>query len=222
MKTAKRRTYSMRLVGLRANTEGIGRSSSMTDSSNGLAAERFVFVRHGETDWNERGVFQGRSDIPLNETGLAQAREAARQIIGARPDRIVSSPLQRAHQTAKLIAEATDQKLWIEPNLIECDFGSLEGVSIKDEMARNSITRKEQLADILPPDAEQWPQLCSRSLETVRHWLAISEGRTVAFVGHDAFLQSLAETLCGAWFSAAHGVPYEFNLVGGSWRVQPY
>ncbi len=194
----------------------------MASASKELAAERFVFVRHGETDWNERGVFQGRSDIPLNATGIAQARDAARRISQACPQWIVSSPLRRATQTAELIAEATGCKLWIEPNLIECDFGSLEGVSISTEMARCNITRKEQLAEILPPDAEQWTALCSRSLETIRDWLAKSGDPTVVFVGHDAFLQSLAENLCGAWFSAGHGVPYEFGRIGAIWRIRPF
>jgi broad specificity phosphatase PhoE len=193
----------------------------MHSGDKAFGSQRFLFVRHGETAWNERGVFQGRTDVPLNQTGIAQARNAARQLTGVRPNLIVTSPLQRATQTAELIAEVTGKILHIEPNLIECDFGSLEGVSIAAEMARLNITRKEQLAQILPPDAEQWSQLCSRSVDAIRSWLEKSGAGTVLFVGHDAFLQSLAETLCGTWFSAGHGVPYEFQHFGDSWRVQP-
>ena len=53
---------------------------------------KFLFLRHGQTDWNLQGRFQGHSDIPLNETGLAQARLAAERLSGQGIELIISSP----------------------------------------------------------------------------------------------------------------------------------
>ena len=62
----------------------------------------FIFIRHGETDWNRAGLFQGRSDIPLNETGKEQAREAARRLANLSVSKVMVSPLKRAMETATL------------------------------------------------------------------------------------------------------------------------
>lgn len=73
------------------------------------AIERIVFVRHGQTDFNALGRFQGSSDIPLNEVGRAQARAAgqvlAGRLGGGAQVRVVSSPLARAHETAQIVAD---------------------------------------------------------------------------------------------------------------------
>jgi broad specificity phosphatase PhoE len=61
-----------------------------------IPRREFLFLRHGQTDWNREGRYQGLRDIPLNETGLAQARAAATALAAQRIDRIVASPLDRA------------------------------------------------------------------------------------------------------------------------------
>ena len=63
--------------------------------------------RHGQTQWNVEGRFQGQSDIPLDEAGEAQAQRAARLLAGLRPDLIVSSDLLRASATAAPLARLT-------------------------------------------------------------------------------------------------------------------
>ena len=63
-----------------------------------------AFLRHGQTEWNREGRMQGTSDIPLNDTGRAQAREAAEHLGHGDWDEIVSSPLVRARETAEIVA----------------------------------------------------------------------------------------------------------------------
>ena len=91
---------------------------------------RIGLIRHGETDWNAQGLLQGSTDIPLNERGLEQARDAAGLLRGAGWDRILSSPLGRARHTAEIISEAAGLgPVGVVPELIERSFGVLEGSS---------------------------------------------------------------------------------------------
>jgi len=86
-------------------------------------------VRHGETDWNREKRFQSRTDVPLNETGLAQARmmrdELRRRGAGFIAARC--SPLGRAVETARIILEGSGLQAVIEPAFIELEFGTFEG-----------------------------------------------------------------------------------------------
>ena len=87
----------------------------------------FTYLRHGETDWNLNGLAQGWTDIPLNETGRAQA-EAARAAIHLDPPTIIAySPLSRARETADIVNRDLDLPLVAFSNLRECGFGEMEG-----------------------------------------------------------------------------------------------
>ena len=83
-------------------------------------------TRHGQTDLNAKNLMQGRSDIPLNETGRAQAL-AARELIGdVRFDAVFSSPLDRAIETAQIIGHVDRSDIIIDERIIETDFGKYE------------------------------------------------------------------------------------------------
>ena len=87
----------------------------------------FVFLRHGETDWNLQGLTQGRTDIPLNQTGLDQAQAAAHLLAGQGITRIVSSTLGRARQTAAIVGAALGLAVQHDADLCEANFGDQEG-----------------------------------------------------------------------------------------------
>lgn len=91
----------------------------------------FVFIRHGQTDWNVKNMLQGWTDIPLNETGHAQARGAVSILSEKGISRIVSSPLIRAHKTAEIINEHLRVPLHVFAGLKERSVGVLEG-TVKD------------------------------------------------------------------------------------------
>ena len=85
-------------------------------------------IRHGQTEKNRQHVLLGRSDVPLNETGIAQARAAAERLKTVRFDHVFTSPLQRAVQTTALIAPYIEPI--VEPRLIEMDYGPYEGADL--------------------------------------------------------------------------------------------
>ena len=87
-------------------------------------------IRHGQTALNHANALQGRSDLPLNENGERQAKEAgeALQRMGVVFDAVYSSPLIRAQQTARLIAG--DAPMRIDERLIEMDYGPYEGLDL--------------------------------------------------------------------------------------------
>ncbi|MGZ4661000.1 MAG: histidine phosphatase family protein [Arthrobacter sp.] len=89
----------------------------------------FALVRHGQTDWNAQRRLQGSTDIPLNDVGRGQARDAVAVLSGYEWDAIVSSPLSRAAETANLIAAGLGLNVTRRvPELTERSFGPAEGL----------------------------------------------------------------------------------------------
>lgn len=87
----------------------------------------FIFIRHGETDWNKKNIAMGQQDIPLNETGVQQAHTAAQMLKGMPIGSVVSSSLCRASQTAEIISSSLGLSFEQDNNLREFSLGELEG-----------------------------------------------------------------------------------------------
>lgn len=97
-----------------------------------------VLVRHGETEWNRLGRVQGRTDIPLNDTGREQARAAGDRLRGGRFDAVVASPLSRAADTARIIADELGLGgVELVDDLVERDYGGAEGMTGEQIDARH-------------------------------------------------------------------------------------
>ena len=111
-------------------------------------------VRHGQTNWNVEGRMQGREEVPLNENGIAQAREAAEgmkaacESIGLHFNKIISSPLERAVDTANIIREAIGCDYFgKDERWLERDFGVLSGYTY-DDYARAVHANADGVKDI--------------------------------------------------------------------------
>ena len=150
---------------------------------------RLYYVRHGLTDWNAAGRLQGHRDIPLNQTGRAEAVRCG-QILGdllAREGRpaadfdYVSSPLSRARETMEIMRAALGVKptgYGIEPRLTEIAFGAWEGLTYAEVMQRDPeiVARRESDKwEFLPPGGENYRQVALR----VGAWYATLERDTV-------------------------------------------
>ena len=179
----------------------------------------FICLRHGATDWNRQGRFQGRTDNPLNDDGIAQAHEAAEKLQAIALAHVVSSPLLRAVQTAEVIASMASTTVTLDHGLIELDFGSFEGQPVRELMIKHGKNNAQGLVDMLPADSEPWADVASRALASVNQWLARHPEGEILFVCHDAVMQSMAQTLTGNFFKNGHGRPFRFTRSQDAWTV---
>ncbi len=92
-------------------------------------SRRILVWRHGRTEWNALGFAQGQTDVPLDETGVRQAKEAAPQVGRYRPARIVSSDLSRARDTAAALGEVCGLPVVTDARLREFHLGEREGLT---------------------------------------------------------------------------------------------
>ncbi|MDQ2673308.1 MAG: histidine phosphatase family protein, partial [Chloroflexota bacterium] len=125
-----------------------------------MTRQRLVVVRHGVTDWNREGRWQGRLDPPLSADGLREAQLVAARLVAdddLRPARIVSSTLSRAHQTAEAIGRAVGLPTEPEPRLMEIGAGEWEGHT-HDELERIDGERyrawRTAETEVRPPGGE--------------------------------------------------------------------
>src|ERR1700754_2861013 len=102
-----------------------------------VPSRSFICLRHGATDWNRQGLFQGRTDNALNDDGIAQAHTAAERLRAVSVGHVVLSPLLRALKTAEIVAAASSRNVTIDHGLIELDFGSFEGKPVRELMMKN-------------------------------------------------------------------------------------
>ncbi len=107
---------------------------------------RILFTRHGQTDWNVQMKIQGQIEIPLNETGISQAKTLHDQLLHEKIDLVFSSPLSRALDTAKLAIGKRDIPIIQDDRLLEEYYGELEGASRLDNPVytkqRNSFFKR--------------------------------------------------------------------------------
>ncbi len=94
---------------------------------------KFILIRHGQTEWNQGAErFRGRADLPLNETGHAQAQKVAARLAQEKIAAIYASPLQRTLATARPLAEKLHLEIQPHPGLLDIDVGAFEGMTIDE------------------------------------------------------------------------------------------
>ena len=184
-----------------------------------MPTRKFLFLRHGETDWNKAGRIQGTTDIPLNATGIAQARAAAKALAAEKFDRVIASPLSRALETARIVNQAHGRPLHEDAALMERGFGSFEGHGITELKRRHGIPMTQSLTTILPPDAEQWDATLRRTRGAIRAWTERYPDETLLFVSHGGVFGALHEQLAGAWLTTGNAIPYLFAPDRAGWAV---
>lgn len=158
---------------------------------------KIILVRHGETEWNLQGRFQGIKDTDLTETGLVQASKVA-QVLKGSFEKIYTSPLKRAYETAEIIGKDNLIKPIIIDKIKEIDFGQWEGLSIKE------------IKEDFPKEFKLWREdgvvapLCGGDLSL----------KNASLRAKEAILQVAYENKGGNIVIVAHGGIIKAGLIG--------
>ncbi|GAB4186397.1 MAG: histidine phosphatase family protein [Calditrichia bacterium] len=163
----------------------------------------FYLIRHGETESNKRNIFRGRADVPLNQTGIQQAESLAVELKPISLNMILSSPLQRAVQTAEKISRQKSVPIIIEEDLTNISLGKWEGQP--KEVIRQKFPNLYEMW-IREPEKlffkgmEPLKEVQQRAISVIRKYqkeLSHHREAHVAVVTHRAVLKPLIAGLIG-------------------------
>ena len=148
---------------------------------------RIYLVRHGQTAWNKEEIFRGRTDVPLNETGLREAQLAGEYFREMDLRAVYSSPLLRARETAQKIAEV--QRLEVRPlqGIIDMCFGAWEGQSLKEVQEKDGERFQQWKNEphlVKIPGGETLDEVRERAMGALEDTIQSHSGKTLLFVSH--------------------------------------
>lgn len=185
-------------------------------------ATTILLARHGETDWNRDGRFQGHADPPLNDEGRRQSKLLAEQLSTDGIAAVYSSDLRRAAETAHIVAQRLGLGVVAEPALREIDVGSWSGLT-RDEVAERfpeGFARWRQ--GELGHDGETREQLANRVVPVVEAIAQAHPGETVLVVTHGGVIRALRRHADGdPGDPVENGGTVAVELVEGALLVRP-
>jgi len=150
----------------------------------------FGLVRHGQTEYNRQGLFQGSSDVPLNDTGRDQAHVALDTVPPVDWDLAMSSSLSRAEETARIIAEDHDIPFaGTEPRLVEIDWGAAEGNPVAE--------MEERYPGRTFPGRETTQSVVDRAAAALEDLAEQHPGKNVLVVAHGTLIRLLLSGVTG-------------------------
>jgi len=161
---------------------------------------RLCIVRHGETDWNVEKRIQGHTDIPLNETGHAQALAMAFNAAHHRFAAIYSSDLARAMETAAYIAAREEHVVRPSPKLRERHYGIFQGITAQEALGLYPQAHARYIArdpDYDFESGEDMHAFAARVMDGFRSIIRHHEGQTVLAVSHSGALDILYRKATG-------------------------
>lgn len=190
---------------------------------------RLILIRHGETVWNQQRRMQGHSDSPLSETGVRQARLLARRLKEIAFSALYSSDSERAHHTARSVAEVTGHDIVLEPRLRERHFGVFEGLTgaeIEANYPADYARFKSRDQAHVIPGGESALQFRARVFACLHEIAARHARELVVVITHGLVLDVL--------YRAALGIPPELPRIhelvnaginrlryeGGAWHIE--
>ena len=169
---------------------------------------RLLLVRHGETEWNKLGKFQGQCDVPLNKRGLAQARQAARALSLGPGCTVYASPLFRTMQTANEISRPAGANVIPMDGLKELNLGDLEGLTgpeMRADWPQVYAAWRDDPAGLVMPRGESLKQLQERAWKAFLDIeSAHEEEDTLVAVSHNFTIRTIICKLLGMPLSNFH------------------
>ncbi len=165
-----------------------------------------LLIRHGETDWNASGRWQGQTDVPLNGAGLRQAALLARKLLreGPRPSALWASDLSRALRTSEILGEALGLPTQLEPGLREIDVGRWSGRTSREAALLDpELHARIHAGEDLPRGGgESFGDLCKRAGAAFDRLVARHPGQRIALVSHGGVVRATLQ----------HAVPQRTDL----------
>ncbi|MGN6378775.1 MAG: histidine phosphatase family protein [Gaiellales bacterium] len=160
---------------------------------------RLVLVRHGETDWNREGRWQGHADPGLNDRGREQAAAAARRLAGQPVSALVTSDLHRAVETAAAVAGALGMQPTLDPRLREVDVGDWSGLTRDQVRAQDPQGYQAWLdgENAGYPGGETFAQLQARTAAAMDDLWRRHADSTVVVVCHGGTIRAMVATALG-------------------------
>ena len=158
---------------------------------------RILLARHGETDWNRIGRWQGHADPPLNEAGRSQAAELAQRLAGDGIAAVYSSDLKRASETARVVAARLGLDVVEDAGLREIDVGSWSGLTRAEVEQRFPEGYARWLGGEIGHDGETREQLTARVVDAVERIAATHPDGTVLVVTHGGSIRALRRHAAG-------------------------
>jgi len=197
----------------RKSSETVGKQSQTGPGWSGARGTptRLLLLRHGQTELSVERRYSGRGNPALTEVGRQQGSAAARYLaqrggIAA----VVSSPLQRAYDTAATAAKALGLDVTVDDDLIETDFGAWEGLTFSEAAERDPQLHRRWLRDTstTPPGGESFDEVLDRVLSMRERIIATHEGATVLVVSHVTPIKMLLRLA----LDAGPGILYRLHL----------
>ena len=148
-----------------------------------------ILARHGETDWNRDGIWQGHGDPPLNDLGRQQAMELAARLADVEIDALYSSDLRRAYETAEIIGSAKGLEITAEPDLREMDVGSWSGLTSEEISTR--------FPGMASHDGESREAFDERAVGALQRIASAHEGQGAMVVTHGGVIRALQRHIFG-------------------------
>lgn len=172
---------------------------------------RFLLLRHGQTELSTQRRYSGRGNPALTEVGEGQA-EAAAAYLGQRGGvaAVITSPLQRAYDTAAKAAKALGLDVSVDDDLIETDFGGWEGLTFMEAAERDPQLHRKWLRDtsVRPPDGESFDSVAERVQRARARIISEHAGETVLVVSHVTPIKTMLRLA----LDAGPGILYRLHL----------
>ncbi|MDP5184190.1 bifunctional RNase H/acid phosphatase [Blastococcus sp. BMG 814] len=165
-------------------------------------------LRHGQTEHTPERRFSGRNELPLSRTGRAEAEAAGERAAELGIEVVVASPLRRTRETAEIVAARLGLPVEFDDDLVELDFGDLEGLTSDEARARHPLAVRRFLADVTvaAPGGESIADVGRRVAGARQRILARHAGRTVLVVSHVTPIKLLLAAGLGVGDDVVHRV----------------
>lgn len=159
-----------------------------------MGVTKIIAIRHGETIWNVKKIWQGHTDSELTITGIHQAKELSRRLGNEEVDAIYSSDLERAKKTAEIIALRHKKNVYVDQRLRERNLGIFEG--LKKEQIINNYPGEFELyksltPDFIIPNGESIKHKTKRTISCIEELIQKHLNKTFLVITHGGILDTL-------------------------------